>query len=156
MSSVVRPNRFKELRAEMEKKDAQLVEVRGALMRILTLQNQNDDLVYKAQQFEDALKKSHDQNRQVIAAFLMRVAPDGAPYEFSQSELEEAYRNAPRLATVEDDLPGQRFRLDLAIPQRDLTAGTPDTQAEAGTEEQADAAPELHAVPALDADKEPS
>jgi hypothetical protein len=163
MPQPVRANRIHALKDELDKKDGQLVEVRGALMRILLLQNQNDDLAYQVQQHRNALEQAHDQNRQVITLFLNRHGyNDGKTVgaEFSQDELERAYCCAPQLTTVDDDAPGQRFRLDLSLPVRELKRPAPpadkpaDTPAPSGTAEGSDqgSAPDDPAAPATKPD----
>lgn len=81
---------------------------------------------------------------------IARCGDANARVEFSAAELEDAYRNVPRVKSVDEDQPGQRFVLDLTIPQRDLPPEPPKPQPAQDTPADIPATAETAEAPAPD------
>jgi hypothetical protein len=154
MSTPPRPNRFRSLDDQLREARKDTMLFKSALLQKLTDSSKIEQLQYREQQLEDALKKSHDQNRQLAVAVARRFGAEstnekgetGLLVEFSDSELEQAYRDEPRLEALRFDDPGNRFFLNYSLPERELPppppavppADTTDTPPASGTEGEED------------------
>ena len=155
MATPPRPNRFRSLDDQLHEARKDTMLFKSALLQKLTDSSKIEQLQYREQQLEDALKKSHDQNRQLAVAVARRFGVEstnekgetGLLCEFSDSELEQAYRDEPKLEALRFDEPGNRFFLNHSKPERELPppppivpppADTTDTPPASGTEGEED------------------
>lgn len=156
-STIVRPNRFEKLKSEADKAKADLVEVRGALLRLVQTLSERDQAIHEREMLEAQLVASRDHLRVLIAD---RIVKHG-PFAISDVEQDEAYRHADQVQILPDEgTRVTRFELLPGIALRELppklAPGTPDTPSASETAAPEDEAPALHAVAAMDENKEPS
>jgi hypothetical protein len=119
MAGIVRANRFEKLKAEADKAKADLVEVRGALLRILQTSSERDQARHEQELAEDALRASRDHIRVLIAD---RIIKHG-PFEISDAGQDEAYRHADQVQIAPDpESKVTRFSLLEGVALRELPA----------------------------------
>jgi hypothetical protein len=159
-----RDGRINRLKAEADKAKSDLVEVRGALLRLLTVLNEKDEAQRMERLAEAELGRSRDHFRIAIADRILR---GGGAFAISDDEQTDAYRHADQVQILPDpEAKTTRFSLLEGVALRELPkpplAAVPppapaDTPLDNGSAEGTDAAsPEPGLGPHAVEDSEPS
>lgn len=122
MAGVVRENRFKNLKDQLEEAKSDAALLRAGHMRLLQTLSERDQAVHERQMAEDRAVSNADQNRIMCAAMVLKFGP----VEFSDEEQKAAYLHADQVQILPDKETGTtRLSLLPEIALRELPKPAP-------------------------------